>query len=146
LKGKNIPAKKRFLEAPIHAVLGAGILILLSAVSLAAILCPRRKADGYIADIYQNGSLIESIPLSHIRTPYVLTVTGETGCVNEIEVCPGSIRMLSADCPDKLCVRQGFISDSQLPITCLPNRVVILLRPEEAPEEAASITPDIITY
>ena len=106
----------------------------------------RRPADrsGLIADIYQSGELIASIPLNEVRETYRFTVTGDEGHVNEIEIRPGSIGIISADCPDKLCVRQGFISDSRLPVTCLPNRVVIRLRPQE--ENSETISPDIISY
>ncbi len=120
------------------------ILILLSVISLLWILLPRHKNGGYIADIYQNGNLIASIPLTDVSTPYTVTVTGASGCTNEIEIRPGSIGIISADCPDKLCVHQGFISDSRLPVTCLPNRIVILLRPKDG--TADSVTTDIITY
>lgn len=120
------------------------LLILLSAACLLSILLPRSRGEGFTADIFQNGRLISSIPLDEIREPYTFTVTGERGCTNEIEVRPGSIGIISADCPDKLCVLQGFISDSRLPVTCLPNRVVILLRGNT--ETADSVTPDIITY
>ena len=61
------------------------------------------------------------------------------------EMVDGSIGIITADCPDKLCVHQGFISDSRLPITCLPNRLVIQLRPENQ-EKIDSITADMITY
>ena len=39
------------------------------------------------------------------------SVTGSDGGKNQVEVRPGSIGIVSADCPDKLCVRQGFLSD-----------------------------------
>ena len=82
--------------------------------------------------------------MEEVRETYRFMVTGEEGHVNEIEVRPGSIGIISADCPDKLCVRQGFISNSRLPVTCLPNRVVIRLRPPEGDEN--TISPDIISY
>lgn len=126
------------------AILIGGILLLLSAASLFSILLPGNPKDGFIADIFQDGKLIQSIPLTDVQAPYRFTVTGEGGCENVIEVRPGSIGILSADCPDGLCVRQGFINDSRLPVTCLPNRVVILLRPQRP--EKNTITPDIITY
>lgn len=100
-----------------------------------------------VADIYQNGKLLQSIPLSSVNESYRFQVTGENEALNEIEVHPGSIGIISASCPDKLCVHQGFISNSLLPITCLPNRLVIQIRQDtnmtEATEEIAS---DIITY
>lgn len=129
--------------APAALPVGA-LLILLSVLSLLAVLLPKDSRGGFTADIYQNGSLIASIPLRQVQETYRFTVTGEEGCTNEIEVRPGSIGIISASCPDRLCVHQGFISDSRLPVTCLPNRVVILLRPDAEGED--EITPDIITY
>lgn len=126
------------------ALLIGAVLILLSAVSLIFILLPKDREGGFTADIFQNGNLIASISLDEVREPYRFTVTGDGSCTNEIEIRPGSIGIISADCPDKLCVHQGFISNSSLPVTCLPNRVVILLRPNT--ENEHEITPDIITY
>jgi len=97
---------------------------------------------GYIADIYQEGTLIMSIPLAEVHDSRTFIIEGKNGCTNEIEVRPGSIRILSASCPDQICVRQGFISNSRLPITCLPNRLVIQLRPAGSLAE----DPDIISY
>lgn len=98
-----------------------------------------------IADIYQDGELIQSILLDNVTETYTFTITNKNGGYNEIEVRPGSIGILSADCPDKLCVHQGFISTSLLPITCLPNRLVIQIRVEEYPSEEDT-TPDVVTY
>lgn len=134
-------AKDRTVPA---ALLIGAALILLTVLSLLYILLPKSPDAGLIADIYQSGELIASIPLDEVRETYRFTVTGDEGHVNEIEVRPGSIGIISADCPDKLCVRQGFISDSRLPVTCLPNRVVIRLRPQE--EDENTISHDVISY
>lgn len=96
------------------------------------------------ADIYQDGELIQSISLDSVEEPYTFTITGDNGCRNEVEVRPGSIGIISADCPDKLCVHQGFIHSSLLPVTCLPNHLVIQIRTEE--NEAKNDTVDIVTY
>lgn len=127
------------------AIAIATFLIILTLSSLAYLMLPKDNGTEYIADIFQNGVLIQSIPLSEIRESRIFTITGENGCVNEIEVRPGSIGIVSADCPDKLCVHQGFIRDSRLPITCLPNRLVIQLRP--APTSTSDFeVPDAIAY
>lgn len=128
---------------PLPIFIGAA-LTLLAVISLLLILLPQKRATGYTADIYQSGELLTSIDLSAVSQPYTFTVTGENGCTNEIEVRPDEIGIISADCPDKFCVHQGFISDSRLPITCLPNRLVIQLRPTD--ESESSITADINTY
>jgi len=102
-----------------------------------------KKESGYTADIYQNGTLVMSIPLDEVQETRRFTLKGEGDCTNEIEVRPGCIGIIAADCPDKICVNQGFISDSRLPVTCLPNRVVIHLRPSDP---KAGLEPDMITY
>ncbi len=99
------------------------------------------------AEIYQNGALLKTVDLSAVTESSVFTLTGENGCSNTIEVRPGSIGIISADCPDKLCVQQGFISDSLLPVTCLPNRLVIqIIQEENAVADRENTSPDVITY
>ena len=93
-----------------------------------------------VAELYQNGSLLMRIPLSGEESR-TFTITGENGAYNEIQVAEGAICVLSASCPDKLCVRRGRIRTSLLPIVCLPNRLVIRIR-EADPETS----PDALTY
>ena len=124
------------------AVIISAVLLLLVLASCLLLLHPQSGADGYIAEIYQEGRLLYSIPLNQFSQPRVLVVETESGGRNEIQILPGSIGVISADCPDKLCVHQGFLSDSGLPIICLPNRLVIQLRPADT----SSITPDITSY
>lgn len=124
----------------ITAVLITFILCLTLGVSLTAIFFPASDGTGCVADIYQDGKLLASIPLNSVDAPCCFTVTGENGCVNELEVRSGSIGMVSADCPDKLCVHQGFIDRPGPPIVCLPNKLVIQLR------EADSESIDMIAY
>lgn len=95
------------------------------------------------AEIYQKGELICRISLNEVTEPYTFTVTGDNGCTNEISVQNNSIGIVKASCPDKLCVHQGFISSSLLPITCLPNHLVIQVCGEK---NDSAMEPDIITY
>lgn len=132
-------------------VIVSAVLLLLASSSLLYLLFPgfhkgAGTAGGYVAEIYQDGRLLYSIPLNTVSERQTLVVESTNGGKNKIEIYPDSIGIISADCPDKLCVRQGFITDERLPITCLPNRLVIMLRP--APDNANTdfVTPDIITY
>ena len=45
----------------------------------------------------------------------------------KIEVKNGKIRVLSSDCPNKICVKRGFISKKGESIICAPNKVMILI-------------------
>ena len=124
----------------ITAVLISVILCLVFGISLTVILFPASNGVDCVADIYQDGELLTSIPLDGVDAPYRFIVTGENGCVNELEVRSDSIGMVSTDCPDKLCVHQGFIDRPGLPIVCLPNKLVIQLR------QADSEAVDMIAY
>lgn len=84
-----------------------------------------------IAEIYQNGELTQSISLNTVTESYTFVIQGENDCENEVEVRPGSIGIISASCPDKVCVNQGFVDNSLLPIVCLPNNLVIQVYEED---------------
>ena len=64
--------------------------------------------------------------------PFSFTVAWEGG-YNVVEVERGRIRVAEANCPDQICVRQGWLSNSAAPIACLPHKLVIRL---EGGEEA----------
>ncbi len=119
-------------------------LVLVTAACLLYLIMSDGRNGSCIAEIYQNGRLIRSVPLDRIGEPYTFDVKGENGCVNRIEVRPGSIGIIWADCPDQLCVRQGFADSPTLPVTCLPNRLVIRLVPEDTGFTDAAL--DAVTY
>ena len=80
------------------------------------------------AEIYLDSECIKTIDLSSVETPYSFTVEGKYGS-NVISVEPGKIRVSEADCPDLVCVNQGWQSTGAAPIVCLPHKLVIKLIP-----------------
>lgn len=104
------------------------ILILLG--SAAALLLPER-GDGTIANVYRNGKCIYSVDLSSVKAPYTIKLKGEHG-YNNVLVEHGRIRISEADCPDKVCVHQGWISKSGTPIVCLPNKLIVKIEKSAA--------------
>ncbi len=117
--------------------IGLFLILLISGIVLA--YRSNTGHDSYTASIYQNGSLIMQIDLSAVSEPYTLTVTAPNGGSNTILVEPGKIAVTAADCPDQVCVHQGAIRNSLLPITCLPHKLVIELHSNRT-------APDTITY
>lgn len=131
------------------AIFLGAFLILLAVISLAAILYSLRRLrpeGALIADIYQNGQLLTSIRLDTVTESYTMEITASDGGSNIVEVRPGSIGIKSADCPDRICVNQGFIHTSLLPITCLPHRLVIQIRQETSAGNSSPAVPDALTY
>lgn len=78
------------------------------------------RPDELTAEIYVDGRLEHTIDLNKVTEGYTIELAHNT-----ILVGHGEIRMLSADCPDQVCVRQGVITNATYPIICLPNRVEI---------------------
>lgn len=131
-------------------------VLLAAALLVIAVLCgiriyavSHRSADdgrALYADLYQNGELLQTIRLDTVTGEYTFEVSGEDGATNTVCVRPDSIAIVSASCPDQICVHQGFISSSLLPITCLPNRLVIRVRKEASVPDDTAPVPDGVTY
>jgi hypothetical protein len=73
-----------------------------------------------------DGECIRCVDLSQVTETETYTVEDDLG-VNVIQIEPGRIRVLEADCPDQVCVDAGWLTDSAAPIVCLPHRLVIRL-------------------
>lgn len=101
-----------------------GAVLAVSAAASAAIFLG--KVGNATALVCQDGVCVETIDLSRVDEPYSFTVEWEGG-YNIIEVERGRIRVAEADCPDQICVRQGWISTDVAPIACLPHKLVIRL-------------------
>ena len=103
-----------------------GIISALLAVSiLSAVLIFSERSDSLSVQILQNGKCIKEIDLNKVTHPFTFTVEDPDGGSNKILVEPGRIRMEEADCPDQICVKRGWLSDSAAPIVCLPHKLVI---------------------
>lgn len=77
-----------------------------------------------IVGIYQDNRLVKAIDLNSVTEETEIRLKSENGS-NTILVSNGHIRMKSADCPDKICVKHGDLTESGMPIICLPHKVII---------------------
>lgn len=96
------------------------MLFAVLAVCAAALLLLRsRVSERNTAVIYRDGELVEKIDLNLVTQSREIDLGG-----NVVLVEPGRISVIEADCPDKLCVRQGKIGGGGM-IGCLPNKILI---------------------
>lgn len=102
------------------------LFLLLAAVAVSAALLLLRggEKDSPAARITRDGVLLEEIDLNEVDRPYTLIFEDESGA-NTVSVEKGRIRISEADCPDQVCVNQGWISDGAVPIVCLPHRLMV---------------------
>lgn len=59
---------------------------------------------------------------------YSLSLDGEyelNGGTNVLRIKDGKAFLISANCPDHLCVKQGKVDQDGETITCLPNRLTV---------------------
>ena len=86
------------------------------------------NSNGSRVAIYVEGKEYGTYPLSKDQT----IIIDEYGHHNEIAIKDGKIQMMKSNCHNQICVMQGAVSTSNLPIVCLPNRVeVVILTGEE---------------
>lgn len=84
-------------------------------------------SSGQIAEIRKDGEIIYTIDLRAVTHPYEIPVKSEDG-FNTILVENGKISVSDASCPDKLCIKQGIITNGSYPIVCLPNNLIISIK------------------
>ncbi|MDO5410107.1 MAG: NusG domain II-containing protein [Lachnospiraceae bacterium] len=132
---------KKLLQNKLALFLSALIFIILI-VSLGAFwLLNTCEKSGSVAEIYQDGELVKTIHLDMVTENYSFTVKGEHDVYNVIEVRPGEIGIVDASCPDGLCIHMGFIHSPGVPVTCLPNKLII-----KVIEAKNSSQPDGVVY
>ena len=102
---------------------------------LCAAILPRLYSPGTVAQIYQNGVLLRTEPLSKTAE---FTVSAPNGGWNTIEIRQGQICVSHATCPDQVCVRQGWTNSPATPIVCLPNSLVIKIKGGESDLDATT--------
>lgn len=88
-----------------------------------------------IAEVYQDGTLLYTIPLDKVQEPYKLLIESEKGGKNEISISKDEISVSYADCPDQICVKRGVTRYSNVPIVCMPNHLMIKFVKEGEPVE-----------
>ena len=102
------------------------LLVLLAAagLSVAAVAARRGETDHPVARITWDGEVGDEVELHPLGRGYSFTLENQEGS-NTISVEKGRIRVSQADCPDQVCVDQGWIADGTVPIVCLPHKLVI---------------------
>lgn len=111
--GRERVVKSRARKNDLLLILGA----LLLAAALLFVLRLTRRA-GAEAVVTADGAELCRLPLAE-DSDTVLP------CGNTVTVRGGAVCVSDADCPDRICVRTGWISADGETIVCLPHRLVV---------------------
>ena len=128
---------KRIVQSTRFWLIVFAALILLSTVAMFFL---KTTSGGTVAVVSQDGKELQRIDLSRVKEPYTIRIDGKDGGYNIVLVEPGRICVLEASCPDKVCINQGWISDSSKPIVCLPNKMMIVIEGSENSDELDGIS------
>lgn len=84
------------------------------------------KDEKYVS-IQVNGEEIKRFIFDSKLVGQTIPIETEYG-YNLVEIGDKEVRVIEADCPDKIDVKQGYISNIGETIVCLPNRLVIEIK------------------
>lgn len=122
--------KPLFLRRRMEILAGLVALLVIGSVLWLAL---RPASGSRIAQIVQDGQILQEIDLTRVESPYDLRIESPDGGYNLVHVEKGSICVSEADCPDRLCVKMGTITTDRFPVTCLPHRLVLRILTEDLP-------------
>lgn len=120
--------------------------ILLVAVLLVLSLIPEgifymtgndAAVDRTYAVIQVDGKVYKEVPLSGHQGTDTIPIKTDDG-YNLVVVKDDTIGIVEADCPDKICIGEGFISRPGATVVCLPHKLLIEVK------SAGGGEPDVI--
>lgn len=126
LQRVNTRSERRIMKKHKFDIIIVISLIFAAAVSWIIINNIYQSKGNYI-EIIVNEKVKDTLPLDK-DTEYRIT---EKDFLNVIKIKDGQVYMEEADCPDKLCVKQGKISKNGQAIICLPHKVVVRVVSED---------------
>ncbi len=119
------------------------LILLIVLISISSFAYINRYAfserEKYVS-IQVDGKEIKKVIFDPQLAGNTIAVETEYG-YNLIEIGDEKVRVLEADCPDKIDVKQGYISRIGETIVCLPNHLVIEIMGSTSADEI-----DIMNY
>lgn len=103
------------------------IVVILTLISLGFIKRQAFSNENKFVSIQVNGEEIKRIIFDKKMVGKKISIESEYG-FNLIEIGDERIRVIEADCPDEIDIKQGYISKIGETIICLPNRMVIEIK------------------
>lgn len=105
--------KKKHI-ADIFLIVGLIIITII----LSVFIYKKQTSDNLYVEVSIDGSLANTFSLD--EDIEIMLSTG-----NKLIIKDGTVCIYEADCPDKLCIKQGSIDKANESIICLPNKLVV---------------------
>ena len=102
------------------------IIILFLSLGLAGMIFITSSSKGSRVMIYTDGRLYGEYNLYQNEE---ITIDRDGHC-NRVSISNSRVCMLSSDCDNQLCVRQGYIELANESLCCVPNGVIVTIYAE----------------
>lgn len=109
-------------------------VLVLTLISLGFIKRQALSDEEKFVSIQVNGQQVKKIIFDKSIIGKKFAIESEYG-YNLVEIGDEEVRVIEASCPDKVDVKQGFISKIGESIICLPNRMVIEIKGVEKEDQ-----------
>ena len=103
------------------------VVVLLAIVSLGFIKKQSLSNENKYVSIQVNGEEVKKIIFDKNIIGKTFPINSKYG-YNLIEIGDEKIRVIEANCPDKVDVKQGYISKIGETIVCLPNKMIVEIK------------------
>ena len=112
-------------------------VLIAAAVIIAVIyyIIAGHSANSAVCEISADGKVVQSVNLAEPDCEFTLTQNPNI----RFSVKNHAIAFIASDCPDKICVKTGYISRAGQTAACLPNRVIIRITSKESGGDGADI-------
>ncbi|AYF54031.1 NusG domain II-containing protein [Clostridium botulinum C] len=98
-----------------------------------------KKYNEKYAEINVKGKLYKKVILDNKRPKETLNIKTDLG-ENIIEIENGGLRILDANCSDKICVKDGFKYKVGDMLVCLPHKVIINIKGDNRDREIDDVS------
>lgn len=103
------------------------VVVLLAIISLGFIKKQSLSNENKYVSIQVNGEEVKKIIFDKNIIGKTFPINSKYG-YNLIEIGDEKVRVIEADCPDKVDVKQGYISKLGETIVCLPNKMIVEIK------------------
>lgn len=93
------------------------------------------KQTASFVQIYKDNELYKEVPLDED-----VEFTIKDGKLeNKIKIHDNGVEVVESNCPDKVCVKTGFINKPSQSIVCIPNKINIKIIDEKSDDKIDAI-------
>lgn len=121
---------------PLDYVVIVLLIVIALGSSAVAFINSHKSFDKKYVEITVKGKLYKKLPLDNSRNERI-TIETELGN-NIVKISNGKVGITDADCPDKICIKDGYIDKPGGVLVCLPHKVVIEIKGENSETDSLS--------